>query len=75
MLWESTRKPPTSFQPAEFDNLRDGRLGIEIYSARERIVIALSIRRFGEENITTNIPITENEAGVIVFNILFQSKP
>jgi hypothetical protein len=58
-------KLPTLFQLAELDNSRDGKLGIEIGSARERIVIALLIYQFGEENVTTNIPITESETDVI----------
>lgn len=60
-------KLPTLFQLAELDNSRDGKLGMEIGSARERIIIALLIYQFGEENITTNIPITESETDVIVF--------
>ncbi|MBY0379589.1 MAG: ThaI family type II restriction endonuclease, partial [Burkholderiales bacterium] len=61
-------KLPTLFQLAELDNSRDGKLGMEIGSARERIVIALLIYQFGEENVITNIPITQNETDVIVFN-------
>lgn len=60
-------KLPTLFQLAEIDNQRDGKLGMEIGSARERIIIALLIYQFGEDNITTNIPITQNETDVIVF--------
>ena len=60
-------KLPTLFQLAEIDNQRDGKLGMEIGSARERIIIALLIYQFGEENVITNIPITENETDVIVF--------
>jgi len=60
-------KLPTLFQLAEIDNQRDGKLGMEIGSAREKIIIALLIYQFGEENVITNIPITENETDVIVF--------
>jgi hypothetical protein len=60
-------KLPKLFQLAELDNSRDGKLGMEIGSARERIIIALLIFKFGEENVTTNIPITENGTDVIVF--------
>ncbi len=41
---------------------------MEIGSARERIVIALLIYKFGEKHIKTNIPITEKETDVIVFD-------
>lgn len=40
-------KLPYLFQLAEIDNSRDGKLGMEIGSARERIVIALLIYQFG----------------------------
>ncbi len=60
-------KLPTLFQLAEIDNQRDGKLGMEMGSARERIIIALLIYQFSEENVITNIPITENETDVIVF--------
>ena len=36
-------KLPYLFQLAEIDNSRDGKLGMEIGSARERILIALLI--------------------------------
>ena len=47
-------KLPYLFQLAEIDNSRDGKLGMEIGSARERIIIALLIYKFGEENIKTD---------------------
>ena len=59
---------PYLFQLAEIDNSRDGKLGMEIGSARERIIIALLIFKFGENNVKTNIPITAKETDVIVFN-------
>jgi hypothetical protein len=60
-------KLPTLFQLAELDSQRDGKLGMEIGLARERIIIALLIYQFGEENIVTNIPIVENGIDVILF--------
>jgi len=60
-------KLPYLFQLAEVDNSRDGKLGMEIGSARERIIIALLIYKFGEKNIKTDIGITESETDVIVF--------
>ena len=59
---------PYLFQMAEIDNSRDGKLGMEIGSARERILIALLIYKFGEENIKTDIAITQSEIDVIVFD-------
>lgn len=61
-------KLPYLFQLAEIDNSRDGKLGMEIGSARERILIALLIYKFGEENIKTDIAITQSEIDVIVFD-------
>lgn len=61
-------KLPFLFQLAEIDNSRDGKLGMEIGSARERIVIALLIYKFGEKNVKTDIAITESEVDVIVFD-------
>ncbi len=61
-------KLPYLFQLAEIDNSRDGKLGMEIGSARERIIIALLIYKFGEENIKTDIAITKSETDVIVFD-------
>ena len=61
-------KLPYLFQLAEIDNSRDGKLGMEIGSARERIIIALLIYKFGNKNIKTDIPITEKETDVVVFD-------
>jgi hypothetical protein len=61
-------KLPYLFQLAEIDNSRDGKLGMEIGSARERIVIALLIYKFGENNVKTDIAITESEIDVIVYD-------
>lgn len=62
------QKLPKLFQLAENENTRYGSLGMEIGSARERIVIALLIHEFGEDNVKTNIAVTEKETDVIVFN-------
>ncbi len=42
-------KLPKLFQLAELDNSRDGKLGMEIGSSRERIIIALLMYQFGEK--------------------------
>jgi len=61
-------KLPYLFQLAEIDNSKDGKLGMEIGSARERIVIALLIYKFSDEFVKTDIPITKKETDVIVFD-------
>ncbi|MBI4299224.1 MAG: ThaI family type II restriction endonuclease [Chloroflexi bacterium] len=52
---------PYLFQLAELESSRAGKIGMEVGSVRERIVIALLIYRFGEPNVQTEIPITEPE--------------
>jgi hypothetical protein len=61
-------KIPQLFQLAEADCSRDGKLGMEIGSTRERIIIALLIYKFGEENVKTDIPITKPDVDVMLFN-------
>lgn len=61
-------KLPLLFQLAEVDNSRDGKLGMEIGSARERIIIALLIYQFGENNVKTDNAITQAEVDVVLFD-------
>ena len=61
-------KLPKLFQLAELDNSRDGKLGMEVGSARERIIIALLISQFGTDHVDPNLPITNKEVDVIVFD-------
>jgi hypothetical protein len=59
---------PDLFQLAEADSSRAGKLGMEVGSVRERIIIALLIYKFGEENVKTDTPITESEIDAILFD-------
>lgn len=59
---------PELFYLAELESSRAGKVGMEVGSARERILIALLIYKFGKANIETNIPITEPEVDVKVFD-------
>lgn len=61
-------KMPALFQLAELESSRAGKLGMEIGSARERIIIALLMYKFGEENVNTLSPITEPEIDVTLFD-------
>lgn len=61
-------KLPYLFQLAELESSRAGKIGMEVGSLREKIIIALLIYKFGEENVTTEIPITEPEVDVKLFN-------
>jgi hypothetical protein len=61
------KKLPELFYIAELESSRAGKVGMEVGSARERILIALLIHKFGPENVETNIPIIEPEVDVRVF--------
>lgn len=58
---------PYSFQLAELESSRAGKIGMEVGSLREKILIALLIYKFGAENVKTEIPITEPEIDVRLF--------
>jgi len=58
---------PYLFQLAELESSRAGKIGMEIGSVRERIIISLLIYKYGEENVDTNIPITEPWVDVKLF--------
>jgi len=62
-------KLPCLFQLAELESSRAGKIGMEVGSLREKIIIALLIYKFGEANIETDIPITEPEVDVKLFGI------
>lgn len=61
------RRLPYLFQLAESENARACKPGMEVGSARERVLVALLIYKFGEENVTTDLPITEKEVDVALF--------
>lgn len=52
---------PFLFQLAELESARAGKVGMEVGSLREKIIVALLIYKFGEENVETELPITEPE--------------
>ena len=57
----------TIFQLAEMESSRAGKIGMEVGSLRERIIVSLLIYKFGGENVETAIPITEPEVDVKLF--------
>lgn len=61
-------KLPHLFQLAELESSRNGKLGMEIGSVRERILIALLMYKFGIDIVDPDIPITAPEIDVIVNN-------
>lgn len=60
-------KLPYLFQLAELESSRAGKIGMEVGSLREKIIIALLIYKFGEANVETEIPITEPEVDAKLF--------
>ncbi len=61
-------KLPRLFQLAELESSRNGKIGMEIGSVRERILIALLMYKFGIDIVDPDIPITEPEVDVYVEN-------
>ena len=59
---------PELFYIAELESSRAGKIGMEVGSVRERILIALLIYKFGKDNVETEIPIIEPEIDVKVFS-------
>jgi len=59
-------KLPYLFQIAEIECSRNGKVGMEVGSTREKVLIGLLIDYFGESQVVTTIPITEPEVDVIV---------
>ena len=55
---------PELFYLAELEISCASKVGMEVGLAREKILIALLIYKFGKENVETNIPITEPEVDV-----------
>lgn len=55
------------FSVAELESQRAGKIGMEVGSVREKILVALLIYKFGKENIQTEIPITMPEVDVKLF--------
>lgn len=61
------KRLPYLFQLAELESSRAGKIGMEVGSLREKILIALLIYKFGEGNVETQIPITERKVDVKLF--------
>lgn len=61
------KRLPHLFQLAQLESARAGKAGMQVGSLRETIVVALLIYKFGEENVETEVPITEPEVDVELF--------
>ncbi len=60
------RRLPHLFHYAERDSSRAGRVGMEVGSIRERILVSLLIYKFGRANVQTELPITVHDVDVLV---------
>lgn len=61
------KRLPRLFHLAELESSRAGKIGMEVGSLRERIIVALLICKFGKANVETEIPITEPEVDMQLF--------
>src|SRR3989344_7730653 len=66
VISEIQAKLPKLFRIAEIESSRAGKIGMEVGSLREKVIGGLLIYKFGEDNINTNIPITEPETDIVV---------
>ena len=67
LIGKIKRRLPYFYQLAELESSRAGKIGMEVGSLREKIVVALLIYKFGESNVKTDIPIIEPEVDVELF--------
>jgi len=58
------RRLPYLYQIAELESSRAGKIGMQVGSLRENIIVALLIYKFGEKDVNTDIPIVEPEIDV-----------
>jgi len=61
------KRLPFLFQVAELESSRAGKVGMEVGSMGEKILIALLIYKFGKKNVETKLPITEPEMDVKLY--------
>lgn len=60
-------KLPLLFEMAELQSSRAGKIGMEVGSVRERIIVALLMHKFGAENVGIDLGITEPEIDATLF--------
>jgi len=67
-------KLPKLFHIAELESSRAGKIGMEVGSVREKVIIALLIYKYGKEAVNSNVSITESETDVIVKGVSYSIK-
>lgn len=68
LITKIQKRLPELFQIAELESSRAGKVGMEVGTIRERIIVALLIHKFGDEHVKSDIPTTEAEVDVILYN-------
>ena len=58
---------PKLFKEAELETMRGGKIGMEVGTLRERILISCLLKRFGGNNINTNFGVSESSKDVKIF--------
>jgi len=69
LMLKIKKRLPYLFQLAELESSRAGKIGMEVGSVREKILVALFIYKFGQANAETEIPITEPEVDARLFGV------
>ena len=67
LITKIQKRLPELFQIAELESSRAGKIGMEVGTIRERIITALLIHKFGDENVKSDIPTTETEIDVLLY--------
>ena len=65
---------PLLFKEAELETTRGGKIGMEVGTLRERILIACMIKCFGETKISTDFGVAESSKDVKVFEDIISIK-
>jgi hypothetical protein len=65
---------PRLFKKAEIESMRGGKIGMEVGVLRERILIALLLKSFGEENVKFDFSSTDNSKDTQVFDDILSIK-
>jgi hypothetical protein len=61
-------KLPKLFLLAELESQRAGKVGMEVGSLRERVLVSLLIYKFGEKNVETELPFIDKKINIKVSN-------
>ncbi len=67
LIHKIKRRLPYFYLLAELESSRAGKIGMEVGSLHAKIIVALLLYKFGEDNVKTDIPITEPEVDVELF--------